>query len=307
MIDIKPYNVKPVSKDLDRIFKKNTGIDPVMNLDLILRQNFKKNNELLASKMEDYLIIFDEGIKTIIRLHELCKQNQKDNSVGFSFIVLTAKLVTLSIGIRQMVHSGFVDCSKNLQRPFIETIDVFYACLVNTELNKAFANTEKSYDSNSFYWKNFSNNKLEKDHLKLFHKIKVTEDYIKFLTERRKRQRSFLSESIHVSFTSSMANYLMATLDWEISLSYYGKITVAYPMLLMDLIEEIYLLNQIFFNALHHNVSIDFKYVKIDPLTEHYYRKYDSIYSFYCKQLYEKAEAFPKYFYELINEKNNNA
>ena len=301
MINIKPYNIGPISNDLDKTFKKISGINPSMDLDKILHQSCTKNNILLSSRMNDYLIVFDEGIKTIIRTHELCKNNK----VSLSFIVLTAKLVTLSIGIRQMLYSGFVDCVKSLQRPFIETIDVLFACLINKELNDAFANTKEKYDSNDFYWKNFSKNKLEKDHLELFRKIKITEDYIKFLIERRKDQRSFLSESIHVSFTSSMANFLMATIEWEFSDSYYGKITTAYPMLLMQLIEEIYLYNQIFFKSISEKVCVDFEKLNIDPLTNHYYKKYDSIYTLYCKQLYEKAEAFPKLFYEMMDEMKN--
>jgi len=309
MTGIKPYNIKPIAKDLDNVFRKTTGINPVMNLDKILNQNLIKNKKLLSTKMEDYLLVFDEGIKTIIRIHELCKQNQIDNNKkGFSFTVLTAKLVTLSIGIRQMLYSGFVDCTKNLYRPFIETIDVIFACLVNPDLNNSFAKINEIYDSNDFYWKNFAKNKLEKDHLKLFKKIKITDDYINYIIERRKSQRSFLSESIHVSFSSSMANFLMSTIDWKMSDNYYGKITTAYPQLLMQIIEEIYLYNQIFFKTIDQKISPDFEHVKIDLLTDHYYRKFDSLYTLYCKPLYEKAEDFTKVFREIQDDlKNNNA
>ncbi|MGD9555611.1 MAG: hypothetical protein AB7V25_01180 [Mangrovibacterium sp.] len=304
MIDIKPCNIGPISKKLDKAFQKISGINPNIDLDEIFLKNFKINKTLLSSKMNDYLILFDEGIKVIIRIHELCKNSK----VGLSYTVLTAKLVTLSIGIRQMLHSGFVDCTKNLQRPFIETIDVLYACLINKELNDRFANTQEKYDSNDFYWKNFSKDKLKKDHVKLFRKIRITEEYIDFLIGRRKNQRSFLSESIHVSFISSMANFLMATIDWKISDSYYGKITTAYPMLLMDLIEEIYIFSQIFVKAITEKACKDFETLDIDALTSHYLKKYESIYILYHKHLYEKAEAFPKLLHDMMDEmKKNNA
>jgi len=271
MIDLKPIKIKPISQDLDNAFKKNSGANPYINLEKLLSKNFKENKILLESRMEDFLLIFDEGIKSIIQVHELCLQNQIKNKQGFTFVALTSKLVTLLIGIRKLLYSGLADCTKTLNRSFIESIDMIFACLINQDLNESYSNMNELYDSNDFYWKNLAKGKLQKEYVKLFRKIRITEDYIKFIEEKRKEQRAFFSESIHASFKSSIANFVMSTIDFDIKYNCFGKVTTAYPMLLMRLIEDIYLFNKIFFIAIEKEICPDFNNIEIDSLTNHYY------------------------------------
>jgi len=305
MIEFKTLQLKAQSKNFDIDFFKESGIDPSLNIDIILNAKYEECKELLTNKLEDYLVVFDDGINLVGRIHEVCKQNHLNTKVGLTYVVLTSKMVTLLIGIRKMIYSGLVDCIKNLNRPFIETIDVFYACLINKKLSDSFSNTNEIYDNNKFYWNNFSKEKLIKEYNKLFHKISMTEDYIKFLNNRRKALRSFFSESIHSSFNSAFVNYLMYTLDFELSDNCYGKVTTAYPMMLMKLIEEIFILSRIFHISLEQKISDDLKNIEIrniDPLYLHFYNKFDYLYSNNWEQLTVQSEQYTKFFEEAINQ-----
>jgi hypothetical protein len=179
---------------LDDIFSKLINSKSLIDLNIVLQDKYNHCEKILSAKLDDYLVMLDDGIKSIIAIHELCKQNHQNTQNGLSFVVLSSKLVGTVIGIRKMIYSGLSDCVKNLNRPFIETIDVFYACLNNKRLNDSFARTDELYDNNEYYWKNFSKDKLNKECISLFQNISVTNEYIDFLKSRRKRQRSFLSE-----------------------------------------------------------------------------------------------------------------
>jgi len=234
-------HIKQYSKKLDKAFKRNFGLNDSVELDNKLENQSKKNKKILDKELESYLVLFDDGLNLIIQIHEVCKSTHHEDKSGLSFLVLSSKLITLLIGIRKMIYSGLPDCIKNLQRPFIETIDIFFACIINDKLNESFSSTNELSDNNDFYWKHFSKDKLPSEYKKLFEKLSITPDYIQFLIDRRKKQKSFLSESIHSSFNASFSNYIMTDLNFEFSESYWGKITSAYPMMLMDLIQDIYI------------------------------------------------------------------
>lgn len=302
-------NIRKESEDLDNLFNKITGIKPDLDLNIILQENNKECEKILTTKLDDYLALLDDGIKSIIEMHELCNQNFQRTNNGLTFVVLSSKMVSTLIGIRKMIYSGLSDCIKNLNRPFIETIDVFYACLANKELSDSYSRTDEFYDNNEFYWKNFSKDKLTKECNKLFRSISFKEEYITFLNNRRKEQRTFLSESIHSSFISTFANYLMFTLDFEFSSNYFGKITTAYPMILMKLIEDISLINQIFYIVLDKKIVKDFSNIEIkkeSALSYHYHLKFMSLYAKNWEILYNYAEEYPKFFEEKLNEMKEN-
>jgi hypothetical protein len=292
------------SKNLDKQFKKSFKLVPI-DLDMIIETQFKKNEKILHKGLDDYLVLFDDGLNLIIQIHEVCKSIHEKTKSGLSFLVLSSKLISLLIGIRKMIYSGLPDCIKNLQRPFIETIDIFFACIINDKLNESFSNTNELYDNNDFYWKHFSKDKLPNEYKKLFEKLSITPDYIQFLIDRRKKQKSFLSESIHSSFNASLANFIMTDLNFEFSESYWGKITSAYPMMLMDLIQDIYIFDQIFYKVLEQKINKSFLTIDIsqlNPLYLHFHFKYEALYNDNWESLYKVAESYPKFLNDVIEE-----
>jgi hypothetical protein len=298
-------HIKRQSKKLDKAFKRNFGLNGSVELDKKLENQSKKNKKILDKELESYLVLFDDGLNLIIQIHEVCKSTHQENKSGISFLILSSKLITLLIGIRKMIYSGLPDCIKNLQRPFIETIDVFFACIINDKLNESFSSTNELYDNNDFYWKHFSKDKLPNEYKKLFEKLSITPEYIQFLIDRRKKQKSFLSESIHSSFNASFSNFIMTDLNFEFSESYWGKITSAYPMMLMDLIQDIYIFDQIFYKVLEQKINQSFRTIEIsqlNPLYLHAHYKYEALYKDNWESLYKNAESYPKFLNDVIEE-----
>lgn len=296
-------HIKRQSKKLDKAFKRNFGLKGWVEIDNKLESQFKKNKKILDKELESYLALFDDGLNLIIQIHEVCKSTHQENKSGLSFLVLSSKLITLLIGIRKMIYSGLPDCIKNLQRPFIETIDVFFACIINDKLNESFSSTNELYDNNDFYWKHFSKDKLPTEYKKLFEKLSITPDYIQFLIDRRKKQKSFLSESIHSSFNASFSNFIMTDLNFEFSESYWGKITSAYPMMLMNLIQDIYIFDQIFHIVIEQKINQNFDTIEIsqlNPLYLHSHFKYEALYNDNWESLYKVAESYPNFLNEAI-------
>jgi len=274
---------------------KKNSIDPTINLEDRLDIKYDECKTLLLNYLEEYLILFDDGLKIAIKIHELCEFNQHKIKKGLSFVVLSSKIVGLLIGIRGLLFSGLPDNVKILNRSLFETIDIFNACLINKELSDSYSRTDCFYNNDEFYWKHFSKGKLQKECNKLFLKINISEEYIRKMNDIRNNEHSFYSNSVHASFQSSMALYIMPTIDMKFTMDYFGRVTTAYPNILMKLIEEIYLFSEVFFNVLDKKVSIDFKDLKpneIDPLYFHYYNKYKVLYTENWKRLFINV---PKY------------
>jgi len=172
-------------------------------------------------------------------------------------------------------------------------------------LNESFSSTNELYDNNDFYWKHFSKDKLPNEYKKLFDKLSITPEYIQFLIDRRKKQKSFLSESIHSSFSASFSNFIMTDLNFEFSESYWGKITSAYPMMLMDLIQDIYIFDQIFYKVLEQKINQNFGKIEIsqlNPMYLHAHYKYEALYNNNWESLYKAAESYPKFLNDVIEE-----
>ncbi|MDD3078081.1 MAG: hypothetical protein PHH37_03130 [Paludibacter sp.] len=193
-------HIKQHSKKLDKAFKRHFGLKGSVELNNKLESQSKKNKKILDKELENYLVLFDDGLNLIIQIHEVCKSTHQENKSGLSFLILSSKLISLLIGIRKMIYSGLSDCVKNLQRPFIETMDVFFACIINKNLNESFSNTNELYDNNNFFWKHFSKDKLPNEYKKLFEKLSITPDYIQFLIDRRKKQNYQFSIDCHPYF-----------------------------------------------------------------------------------------------------------
>ena len=305
MIKLESLHLSSQSKDIDEIFSKKTKIDTNQNIDKILDSKYKECKQILNDNLDDYLSLYDDGLKLIIRIHELTKKNHLDNKMGLTFVVLSSKIVTLMIGIRKMIYSGLSDSLKNLNRPLIETIDIFYASIINKDLSDSFSKVDELYDNNKFYWENFSKDKLSKQCNKLFCEISMTDEYIEFLNERRKKLKSFFSESIHSSFNSAFSNYTMFTLDFDFSDNYYGKVTTAYPSILMTLIEEIYIFSNVFYISLDKKISEDFVNIEmhnVDPLYFHFHTKFDYLYTKNHKILTVQSELHSNFISEIMEE-----
>ena len=291
---------KTISIRFDKDYLKGNSFNPRINLDHILKIQNKKLSKTLNENLEDHLVIYDEGLKLIISIHELCKSHLLQKNYASSFVVLSAKMVSLMLGIRQMIHSGLSDCMKNLNRPLIESFDTFQACLINQELNNAFSNTNEMYDNNDFFWKNFAKGKLNKECNKLYEKLEIEKDIIKYIEERKKLIKSYLSESIHSSFNAAFSSYLMMTIDFNISSDIYGKITTGFPRLLISLIEEISIFNTIFKLSLDKNISKDFLGIENQPTYKNY-EFYQNKYGALCEIFLEKLE---NDFIEMSNQIN---
>lgn len=295
-------------KDNSLIFKVHQKI----NIESNLKNRNPKLLKLLSEKLDDQLVIYDESLKLIISIHELCKQHFIEKHYAASFIVLSAKMVSLMLGIRQMLYSGLSDCVKNLNRPLIETLDVFQACLSDTELNNSFSRIEEKYDNNEFYFKNFSKGKLDKQIAKLYEKLLLQKDDIKYLEERKKANKTFLSESIHSSYNASFSSYLMLTLDLDIENNIYGKITIGYPRLLVSLIEEIFIFNNILRMSIEKDICSDFENISNQsnfPIYKLYSEKYELLCDIYLEKLHKDSNSYSESIAEIRKafEENNNA
>ena len=190
-------NIHRDSTQFDKNFEENSNLKVGFDLEDILDNKKSELSDILKSELIEHLALFDEGVKLVGQIQELCESNYLENKKGMTFFILSSKILSNLLGIRSTLYSGLSDCTKILKRPLIESIDIFFACLINKELSDKFSNNNELYDSNEFYWKNFSKNKLNKEYNKLFQKLNINSSYIQFLNDRRKNQKSYLSESIH--------------------------------------------------------------------------------------------------------------
>lgn len=303
MVKIENLNLKELSFNLDKEFHKNSKIDPRMNLDSILNNRQDKLSKTLHEKLEDFLVMYDNGLKLTIKIHEMFKEHYTEKKIGFAYLVLTGKMVTLLIGIRKMMFSGLNDCTKSLNRPLIETLDIFYACLINKELSDRFSKSDELYDNSKFYWENFSKDKLTKECTKLYETIEIDKEGIVYLNTRRKNLKAFFSESIHSSYNSAFANYMMLTLDFDIDDNYLGKITTANPKMLLGLIEEIFILNNIFKTVLEKKITEDLKDIEKQnayALYLFFSDKFDGLYRANSVKLQENSNLYIGFINEMI-------
>lgn len=287
-MNIETKSVRDISIEIDQLLYQETGLIPVKNIELELNKKQDECTDIIFKQLDDFMIIFDEGIKTIIKIHDVCELVHSNTMGGFSLAVLSAKMVSLLLGIRKMIYSGLVDCVKNLQRPLIETIDIFLACLNNEDISADFGKKSAMYDNNKFWKDNFAYGKVNKEIVQLFTRLEASEEYIEYFTQKRKDQKNFLSNSIHSSFNSAFVNYLMCTLDGEYSNDLFGKVTTAYPNMLLNLIEDINLLNQVFYTVLERKLCSQLEGFDVhndDILYNHHYMKYDYLYSANCMRL----------------------
>jgi hypothetical protein len=293
-------------KENSQVFKEN----PRIKIETNLKSKSTKLAKTLSEKLDDQLVIYEEGIKLIISLHKICEQhNLNNNHAPSSFVVLSAKMVSLLLGIRQMTLQGFSDCVKSLNRPLIESFEVFQACLIDNKLNASFSNTDEMYDNNKFYFENFSKGKLDKHLSKLYEDIALEKENIQYLETRKKALKTFLSESIHSSFNAAFSSYLMMTVDFDIDDSLYGKITTAFPRMLLALIEDIYIFNNIVKLSIEKNVCPELEQISTQKgyeLYNFYSTKYDLLCNLYFEKMQDDVSTYTKFIDDVKKAFENN-
>ncbi|NUY82709.1 hypothetical protein HUK80_17535 [Flavobacterium sp. MAH-1] len=293
--------VKTLSTRINNDFVSATKLNPRINIEGNLKSRKNKLSKLLHENLQDYLDLYDEAIRLTICSHELFKEHFPEKSTP-SFVVLTAKMVTLMLGIKQMLEAGFSDCVKNLERPLIEANEVFFACLIDPELSKSFSSTSALYDNDKFYWENFSKGKLDKQCQKLYEKIELKKEDIENLNLRKSALKKFLSESIHSSFNAAFSSYLMMSIDFKIEDNIYGKVTTAYPRLLISLIEETHLFNNLLNDALDKKVCPELEGIETlnsYKLYKFYNEKFHLLFHTYYLKLEEDSKSYSKFFEDI--------
>jgi hypothetical protein len=230
-----------ISQRLDTTFFELTGIElPTSELERQLNEKEAELRPLIQNNLADGIMLYDIGVCTLIEIHNIFVTLNKETKEHLSYVVLTAKMCTLALSIRKMLMAGMVDSLKCLQRPLLETVDLFYACLINTDLSKMYGNTSGLYDNKEFWKRNLKDRKLMIDIRNLFRTLEADNDAVRQFFRRRTDAQEFLSNSLHGSFNAAFSNYMMINIDFSgVSTDIFGKVTTAYPKILLDLLQEI--------------------------------------------------------------------
>ena len=241
----KPTKVRTLINHVDNDFKKDYPKIKLVNIESDLKSTRKNILDVYNKDLENQKVALEEAIKLTISIHNLNKSLFLDEHYVHTFIVLSANIINLLIGIKDSLQNGLLNCSKILYRSLIESIHIFQASLYDDELRDRFMNLEM-YDNNEFYFENFSKNRLFNKCTDFYKSLDIEKKKIEYLVERKKTITKFLSESVHSSYNAAHSNYIMITLDFDISNDYYGKITTGYPKILSSLLEDLVIYNTIY-------------------------------------------------------------
>lgn len=247
----------------------------------------------IVKELDDFFALLDVGISVVTEIHKVCKENALGDGNKFVYTSLTAKMVSQLLSIRKLLYSGHMDGVKCLIRPFQEALEIFFSCLINKEFAYKYGAVDKLYDNNKFWYENISKNKLDIYMHQIFDTLKFPSAISKNYFSRRKSSVKFLSESIHSSFNSAFATFIMPTINGEINENLCGKITTAYPKGIYETLTDISLLNTIFFRCLDEGHA--FAFDKIDfgeekYFTYHYFfRMFQTTCSLYDEDLQKRG------------------
>ncbi|WP_088227801.1 hypothetical protein [Desulfosporosinus sp. FKB] len=297
-------SVREYANKIDEVTMKQFGKDITIDLDFILEEKKKEFRSLIENRLEDFIVLFDIALKLSIQIHEICKKNNSESKTSLALVVLSAKIVTMMISIRTLLYSGMMDGIKCLQRSLIETINLFFSCLSNKEFSNKFANKEEMYDNDEFWNKNISRGKLNKDIVRLFSKLDYKQEFIDYFRNRRNEQQKFLSNSIHSSFNSSFSNFIMITLDFKYNDDCYGKVTTAYPNMILSLLEDINILSMVFYDSVNKKISehfLTFDFGKDNFVYCHFYNQYKILFEEYHLRLKNEGDKYSQMLKEAYN------
>lgn len=281
---------KEISKEQGIIVKDIT-------VETNLLQVQKDSRTIINKELIDYFSLLDLGITAIIEMHIVCKE--KD----FLYACISAKLVSQLLAMRELLYQGLMDCVKTINRAFHETMEIFFACLIDNQFASEYGQLLKLYDNNNFWKTKISGRKLDKYISKIFDDLGYPTESKKEYFKRRESSKLFLSESIHASLNSAFSAYIMPTLDGTYSTNIYGKITTAYPLAMYELLTDICLLNSMFFRSIYSEKISVFSPTDIEGIKwtdYHYYTMlYDDTYDIYYQALYKKG-------YNIVQTLNKN-
>lgn len=265
------------------------GIFPELRVEENLIEAQQHCKKMIDVHLDDFFQLYDVGISVIIEIHNICKNKLSSSKSGFVYSCITAKIVTQLLSIRTLLNSGMLDTVKCLVRPFHEAMDILFACMGNNEFLAEYGNTNDMYDNNQFWKDNIGRGKIKSHISKLFKLLDVPEEYRTYYFDGRKGSLRFLSESVHSSFNSIFSSFIMSTIDGKCSDNIYGKVTTAYPNLMFSLLEDINLINQIFFRYVNENKGDHFRredFIGSEHIRYHeFFILYDTAYSIYHLKL----------------------
>lgn len=307
---MKKTTVAEYIKQLEQECKTEKFDVPKVNIEERIELNNSALNGIIERELQDYFSLLDLGISAIVEMHYICESKE------FVYASITAKLVGQLLSIRTLLKQGQMDAVKSIYRPFHEMIEIFFACLIDKDFAEKYGNPNVMYDNNEFWRNNINGNKLDRYINRIFDELEYPKESKKEYFKRRDNSNKFLSETLHASFNSTLASYLMPTLDMELSDNIFGKITTAYPMAMYQLLTDICLLNAVFFRAVDSEKAHAFSRSDIvgpDKMNyNHFMKAYDTVYDLYYQDLYKKAydidemlHALHEYFLELEEQEND--
>ncbi|MBU3198316.1 hypothetical protein LL037_21485 [Clostridium estertheticum] len=266
---------------------------PTIYLEEPILKNDFECKELIDKELDDSFVLLDLGISLIIEIHKMCKENAIGDKDKFAYTILTAKMVSQLLSIRKLLYSGLMDGVKCLIRPFQETSKIFFACMINQKFATQYANTDKSYDNKKFWDANIKGTHLDKYMVQIFKTIAFPDKAKGYYFSRLESSKNFLSEAIHSSFNATVVTLFMTTIDWKFSENLWGKVTTAYPKIILDLLTDIMLLNTIFFKCLEEGHSSAFEktdFVGEKYFTYNYFRTtFEMTYNLYYDDLQQRV------------------
>lgn len=269
-----------LSAELDALFSSQQNILLPKSIEDSLFEREKETSTMAIEHLENAIALYDIGLQALISFQKAFEQAQEKNRTDFSYVVLTAKICSLLLAIRKMLMSGMVDASKCLMRPLFETVDIFYVCLIDTEFSKRYGNIDQIYDNKKFWSQNINANKTKQQIRKLFNELEVENAYIKNFFKSRDASQDFLSNSLHGSFNSAFSNYIAYEFNGSgLSNNIFGKVTIAYPKLLLSLLNEMLTVLQVIDLSSHKNLESLHTFKEVNcPIFKHYSRKYETLF-----------------------------
>lgn len=288
-----PLSAKSTEIIYDKTFQEVTGIDPSLDFSEILKHREEVIiKPSLEKHLRDAIVLFDSSLAVFQSVFEIFKYATEKDNENITFLVLSSKIFSLMLGMRKLLYSGSADSYKCLLRPLLESYDTFYTSLVNSDFSKEYGDITALYDNNEFWYKKGKGNKIKKFIHELYRNLGADNDFIKAFDDRRDHQQRYLSESLHSSFNASFSTYLTPTLDGDLR-HMYGDVTVAFPNLLLDTIDEAshfhYILHTVCENESLLNLSF-ITYFKENKLYNYRCDKFAHLYQDYRPALAELQE-----------------
>lgn len=280
--------------------KRFNEINGIVVSDITIDENISKTSieskAIIERELQDYFVLLDLGITALEEMHNVCKEKE------FLYACISGKLVSQLLSMRILLQQGMMDSVKVINRAFHEMIEIYFACLIDKSFADEYGRLNELYDNNDFWKKNINNNRLDKYIHKIFDELNYPKEAKKAYFKRRESANAFLSQAVHASINSAFSSYQMITLDGELSTNIYGKITTAYPRAMADLLNDICLINAIFFLLINEGKAHAFTCEDIIVekwVRYHYYMKlYDDAFDLFFHDLYKKADDISQFLNE---------